>query len=90
MGGKLNKRNLVNFLEGNYRWLLNELKGLPEHVQEQIEYRSSVCDCKDECKHCGCPLPKRWFSTEACGNGSPDLMVDKNKWLEWKKENISQ
>lgn len=93
---KITLSNIKAFLQGYSRLYYDKLVGLPEYIQEQIEYRRSKCeDCVEEghetegpghCKECGCGLPGKWFVTRSCNGGKrfPDLMGEE-KWKKFKK-----
>lgn len=84
-------KDVYNFIEGNSRMFADSLGYQPEHVKEQVAYRLLICkdDCVivGSCKHCGCPLPNRAYSTESCDiERFPDLMKRKD-WIKYKEEN---
>jgi hypothetical protein len=89
---KITLKDISNYIEGNVRLGLDEVGLTQPHLKEQIAYRALMCkeDCatQGKCKHCGCGLPGRWYSTPSCNGGErfPDLMPE-DKWLEFKKQN---
>lgn len=93
---KLNKifniKNILSFIEGNYKYYYNEIVGLPKHIQEQTIWRlmkcRDTCIAANECQVCGCDPKKKVFVVESCNEGEifPDLMNEED-WKEYKKEN---
>lgn len=94
--------NIKQFLQGNGRMFADKLankfkvpflKAKP-FVQEQIYYRSSLCqDCLaiGHCKFCSCDVPGKWFANKACkGKRWPDLMFNEEQWNNFKKTNNIQ
>ena len=90
----MNINKLLNFVEGNLKYYLEKINESPKHLKEQRLYR--LYTCKDtclkaeECKICGCPIKKKIFTVESCGNENiPDLM-SRQEWEEYKiKSNIN-
>ena len=81
----------------------NSFFKLDNHIKEQVAYRASICyeSCfekgfyiqqknkfrKKSCKSCGCSVPGKWYSNDACsGNTYPDLM-DEYTWHIYKQAN---
>lgn len=90
MSKEINSKNIKNFIEGKTNQVLSSLDLKPESFIEQIRYRKSLCsDCLEvgQCKHCGCSLPGRFYTTESCNKGErfPDIMSDQ-EWSEFKKQ----
>jgi hypothetical protein len=89
---KITITNILSYLEGNTRSILNELELQPQHIQEQIAYRRLVCkdDCsrRDQCVYCGCSFKGKTAVKESCNKGErfPDLM-SKSDWDKYKEEN---
>lgn len=89
--------NLVkDFVRANIRYYGEEfLDNQPKHLQEQVEYRLSLCkdDClvADRCKYCGCPPKKKAWANHSCNDGArfPDLM-DADSWEKYKETNNIQ
>lgn len=84
-------KKISNFIEGNIKYYLEKIKESPPHLQEQRLYRLYTCkdDCliQQECKLCGCPVKKKIFTVESCGNTNiPDLMSG-TEWDKYKKDN---
>lgn len=96
---EINLTNIGQFIQGNSRMLANKLNSklkfkfleLPDFIKEQIHYRESKClDCAKagECVHCGCSVPNKWFADKACkGKRWPDMMLKKEEWEAYKKQN---
>lgn len=85
-------KNIQSFIEGNGKYIYDNLIGLPQHQKEQVAYRLSICkdDCvvEGKCKYCTCPSEKKIFVNESCNNGErfPDIM-NKEEWEEFKIKN---
>lgn len=85
-------KNVLSFLEGNTKFILDKFGLTPIHIQEQILWRLNICkmDCvkNGECEYCGCPPQKKAFNEKSCNNGDrfPDLM-NKEEWEKYKEEN---
>lgn len=84
-------KNIKQFIEGNTKMFLAEVGLQPEHLKEQIAYRTLICsDCfaTGNCKECGCDLPGMFYVKQSCNLGEkfPDLM-SKLEWEIFKKEN---
>lgn len=93
MSKEITLSNIKNFATGNARMALDQLGLLTDnHIKEQVTYRISLCkdDClvEGKCKHCGCKVPGRLYSTPSCNNGErfPDLMDEKD-WIKYKERN---
>lgn len=87
-------KNIKSFIEGNTKMFLADLGLQPEHLKEQVAYRTILCEeCLiiNECKECHCKLPEKFYVKESCNNGEifPDLM-NKSDWENFKKENDIQ
>lgn len=86
-----NTKNIVSFVEGNYKYALDKFKGSKEHIKEQVYYRMYICkdSCvvNNRCDYCGCPPGKKAFVRESCNNSErfPDLM-SKKQWDSFKEE----
>lgn len=91
--------NIKQFFQGNTRMFADKIGKslgskflrLSPYLQEQIQYRASKCqDCfqKGQCVGCGCSVPGKWFADEACKEKRwPDLMLKKEDWEAYKKQN---
>lgn len=82
--------DLYNFTEGYLNILSSSLELQTVSFDEQVEYRKSICgDCIEtgKCKHCGCKVPARLYSTKTCNNGErfPDIMSSE-EWQQFKDE----
>jgi len=84
--------NIYNYISGNANMILDRAGMVSQAFKEQIAFRHFKCkdDCvkAGKCKHCGCKLPGRFFTTKSCNNGErfPDIMED-DKWEQYKKDN---
>lgn len=83
--------NIRNFIQGYSRMFYDRLIGLPKYQQEQIEYRTSLCqnDCakQGKCIKCGCTFPDRLFTIISCNKDRfPDIMSEE-KWNKYKETN---
>ena len=82
-------KNILSYLEGNTKYLLDIFNLYPKHQQEQVTWRLLICkeDCvkNGECEYCGCPPHKKAFVEESCNHGDrfPDMM-DKETWEKYK------
>lgn len=89
---KINKSNILAFIEGNIKLLGDRINLLPEHIKEQVYWRSILCkdDCMivGSCKYCGCKVPGKLYVKKSCNKGEifPDLM-EKEQWEAYKNEN---
>lgn len=87
-----NVKNILSFIEGNFKYYYNGLVGLPPYTQEQIIWRlmkcKDTCIPKGECKYCGCDPEKKVFVVESCNEEKifPNLMGEK-EWNQYKKDN---
>lgn len=86
--------NIKNFLQAYSRKYYDMLIGLPEHQQEQINYRYSLCEntcgVEKECAVCGCNFPDKLFQIKTCNKDRfPDIM-NKVEWEKFKKNNEIQ
>lgn len=85
-------KKVLQFIEGNLKMLGDELGMLPKHQQEQMLYRSQICesDCMKlgYCIYCGCDVPGKMYVKESCNGGDrfPDLM-NLSDWENFKSEN---
>lgn len=83
-------KDVLSFLEGNFKYHKDKLIGLEPHIKEQVEYRANICkeDCMkaDACMYCGCEAKKIIYNKESCNGGArfPDLM-DEEAWEEFKQ-----
>ena len=91
-GQKITLKKIKSFLEGNFKFILDEFDLLPLYYQEQVVWRASLCkdDCLKEgaCKYCGCNANKKIYVESSCNNGErfPDLMSEKD-WKKFKEDN---
>lgn len=89
--------NIKAFVQGNLRLLLDkfgtrapDFMQLPPYLKEQVAYRQSKCpDCAKvgKCQFCGCKVPGKWFSSEACGSKRWPNIMNEKEWEEFKKTN---
>lgn len=92
MKPKITPKNIMNFIEGNFKMLGDKINALPRHQREQVIWRSQICkdDCMVEgrCKYCGCSVPGKLYVAESCNNSErfPDIMSEKS-WEEYKIKN---
>ena len=83
--------NILSYLEGNTKYLLNIFGVFPTYMQEQVLWRLNICkeDCikNGACEYCGCPPEKKAFVEESCNHGDrfPDMM-GKEEWEQYKKD----
>ena len=89
---KITIPNIISFFQGNIRMLGDRFGQLPQYKKEQVLYRMEICKdtCvpKGKCKHCGCSVPGKLYSSKSCNKGElfPDLMSPYD-WEMFKKEN---
>lgn len=89
---KVKIKDIKNYIEGNFRYFKNKFLASPDYINEQIQYRLSLCkdDCliNNVCNHCECPPRKKVWINESCNNGErfPDLM-NKENWEKFKIDN---
>lgn len=85
-------KKILQFIEGNLKMLGDELGMLPKHQQEQVLYRSQICesDCMrlGYCIYCGCDIPGKLYVNESCNAGDrfPDMM-SQSDWENFKSQN---
>lgn len=94
MSQKITLKNIRNFLLGYGNLIRSNLVGLPQHQQEQVEYRAFLCknDCAKQgyCTQCGCNYPGRIFTPSSCNKERfPDFM-DALDWEDYKMKNNIQ
>tara|TARA_A100001037_G_scaffold290408_1_gene303200 strand:+ start:2290 stop:2577 length:288 start_codon:yes stop_codon:yes gene_type:complete len=83
---------IYDFFEGHFRMFKGRYRFLKPFIKEQVLYRSEICKntcaVKGECQYCGCSIPGKWYASRSCNKGElfPDMM-DKSKWVKWKKDN---
>lgn len=93
MKPSINKKNVINFIEGNLKMLGDKINLLPFFIKEQIVWRSEICkeDCVKigKCKYCGCSLPGKFYVTKSCNYNErfPDLIKDRKEWDLYKRKN---
>lgn len=96
MESKINFKNIKAYIQGNTRLLIknygpNFLKS-PWWIQEQIVIRPKLAHKKciedKECFHCGCSIPGKFYSNTGCDLGCYPEIMDKAKWLQFKKIKI--
>lgn len=91
MKPKLNAKNVMNFIEGNFMMLGDKINLLPKHLREQVIWRYKICenDCVKarKCVYCGCSIPGKLYVGKSCNNGErfPDIMSQE----EWSRYKIS-
>lgn len=87
-----NMKNILSFIEGNYKFYYDKMIGMPLYIQEQVLWRMELCkdDCvpNGKCIYCNCSTYKKVFVKESCNNGErfPDMMDEKD-WKQYKKDN---
>jgi hypothetical protein len=93
---KINKKNIISFIQGNTRMLAKELGEITRfpllavHIQEQVLYRKSLCeDCllQEKCMYCGCSVPGKLYSTKTCGSGRWGDLLPLEEWEIFKIQN---
>lgn len=85
---KVTTNDVLNFLEGNFKFYKSIFIEEPEHIQEQLAYRYKLCekDCipDNKCIVCKCPPIKKHFVKSSCNpDRFPDLM-NADDWEEFK------
>ncbi len=86
---KITLSNVRSFIRGHANMYLDKLGRYPEHKQEQILYRLSLCvkDCvpANACKYCSCPPKKKVYDPVSCNKGArfPD-MLNEEDWKTYK------
>ena len=88
MKAKITPKNILSFVTGHVLHKAEKLHDLPDYLKEQIEYRQRVCaDCilLGECPVCHCPLPEKHYSYTPCDGNRYPFLMNKKKWLEFKK-----
>ena len=86
---------ILQFIEGNLKFLGDQFNLLPKHTKEQVIWRTQICkdDCikRGSCIYCGCSVPGKLYVGESCNLGDrfPDLM-DEEDWCNYKSENNIQ
>ena len=89
---KITITNILSYLEGNGKRVLEELHLQPDHVIEQVAFRRLMCadDCaiNGKCVYCGCEFKGKTQVAKSCNNGIrfPDLMSGQD-WIKYKEEN---
>ena len=89
---KISIKSIIDFVQGNSRFLGAQFNFLATHKKEQVLYRAEICKetCfkNRTCEVCGCRVPGRLYSNSSCNGGSkfPDLML-KSDWEKFKKDN---
>tara|TARA_R110000772_G_scaffold54130_2_gene123596 strand:+ start:3057 stop:3347 length:291 start_codon:yes stop_codon:yes gene_type:complete len=85
---KITWDNIGQFIEGNVKFYKDKLIGAPLYIQEQVEYRLSLCqDCveREGCIKCNCPPLKKHWTVRSCNlDRFPDIMKEE-EWNEFKK-----
>lgn len=90
MEAKITFSNILKYIKGNTKVLLDKFNLTPEHIQEQVAWRTEICrdDCikNNSCVYCGCNPIGRAFLKESCNKGErfPDLM-NVEEWDIYKK-----
>lgn len=94
--GKYNitAKNIFSFIQGNARKLIDRFGGdfikLEDHIKEQIVFRdlnaNPECKDKQECIHCGCPIPDLFYADKGCDLGCYPNMMSKEDWDKFKEE----
>lgn len=89
---KITVKNILSYLEGNTKYLLDIFDMFPSYKKEQVLWRLQLCkeDCvkNNECEYCGCPPHKKAFVDESCNKGDrfPNMM-DEEEWEKFKNNN---
>lgn len=83
---KINIKNIKSYIEGNTKYIYDNIIGLEPYIKEQLEYRAYKCkdDCiiNGKCIICTCPTIKKHMVTTSCNyDRFPDLMTE----IEWNK-----
>ena len=86
-------KNISEFIEGNFKYLMDTFKTLPKHEKEQVLWRASKCppSCSRTgmCHYCSCDYPAKLYVHKSCNKGLtlPDIM-DEESWKQYKKKQI--
>jgi|TARA_R110000851_G_scaffold329243_2_gene500941 hypothetical protein len=78
---------IKDFLQGNLNY--HNKKHLPQHIQEQAEFRAFLCKpclAKGGCPHCGCRTPHLFYApnkTDALNRWGP--MMTSTAWETYKE-----
>lgn len=88
----INLTTVRNYIQGNIRSFIQRLNlQLPEHVLEQVEYRtaqvqkkSPKCLLNNSCVHCGCKMVEKILSDASCDKGCFSEMMSKEDWIKFK------
>lgn len=92
MEKKITIHNILSYLEGNSKRVLEELNLQPDHIKEQVAYRRLICkdDCAktNKCTYCGCDFKGKTLVSESCNGGVrfPNLMSNQ-EWIRFKEKN---
>jgi hypothetical protein len=84
-------KDILSYIEGNTKYLLDMFDLFPKYKQEQVTWRLLICkeDCvkNGECEYCGCPPHRKAFVDESCNGGDryPDMM-NADDWEKFKNE----
>jgi len=88
----MNFGNIKGFLQGNFRKMMTDLgldNTIPEHIQEQIQWRLSVmnieCYNNKECP-CKCAVPAKQFEDRSCENQCYPEMMNETDWRDYKSQ----
>jgi hypothetical protein len=80
-------KNVKAFIQGHLRSYYAKYDLLPEHIREQVEYRSIACKpCLQagQCAVCKCKTPELFFADKACPGGKYGEMLDAENWDKFK------
>ena len=81
--------NILAFVQGYYRWLLDLAGLLPKHLVEQIDNRKQACtDCTEvgHCLFCGCHVPQKFYATASCSGERWKPLKNRKAWR--KAQNV--
>ena len=85
-------KKVYDFLQGESRVVMDTFNSLPEHIKEQVEYRTSLVEktspecLKDKkCVHCGCTIPDLFYADKPCEKGCYPTMKSVKDWEDFKK-----
>lgn len=95
MKAKLNVKNTIAYLQGNFRyWLYYSrfFRLMRVHIYEQIKWRveqkmERQCYDNGSCKLCGCDTIKLQMANKACPKPCYPEMMNKKEWKSYKVKN---
>lgn len=85
---KITPKNILNYIEGNSKKIVDKFDLLPNYEKEQVEWSANDCMINGKCKYCGCSVPGKLYVKKSCNDGKrfPDMMND-IEWELYKKDN---